>query len=96
MLQPEAAIRIADFARQKGLNVWCYTGYTLEQIINGDAGEGATELLNHIDCLVDGPYIAKLRSKSCKFRGSTNQRIIQIGGENESISFGMPNRKGLD
>jgi len=96
LMQADAAIRIADFAHQRGLSVWCYTGYTLEQIIAGKAGKQAAELLRHIDCLVDGPYIENLRSENCIYRGSTNQRIIKIGGQDEGFDFGAPYRKGLD
>lgn len=83
LLQPEAAIRIADAAHGIGLSVWCYTGYTLEQILDGEAGQSAVELLDHIDCLVDGPYIESLRSEDCIYRGSTNQRLIYLPGNKQ-------------
>lgn len=78
LLQADSAIRIADAAHGMGLSVWCYTGYTLEQILDGQAGRSAVELLDHIDCLIDGPYIESLRSEYCIYRGSTNQRLIYL------------------
>ncbi|GHU96088.1 anaerobic ribonucleoside-triphosphate reductase activating protein [Clostridia bacterium] len=70
-LQEGAAIAVAAYARSKGLNVWCYTGYTIEQLTN-------RELLEHIDVLVDGPFILEQRSLELDFRGSLNQRLIRF------------------
>lgn len=78
LAQPEAVIAAADAARQKGLSVWCYTGWTLEQILEGKAGERALEALSHIDVLVDGPFRLELLSKECIYRGSSNQRLIDV------------------
>ena len=78
LLQPEAAAAIADAAHAKGLSVWCYTGWTFEALLKGAAGEGAAEALRHIDVLVDGPFREDLLSKECIFRGSKNQRLIDI------------------
>ena len=65
-------------------NVWCYTGFTLEQILGeGEpksraATEIAKEMLTLIDVLVDGPFVEELHSITLKFRGSSNQRVIDI------------------
>lgn len=62
-------------------DVWCYTGYTLEQALkDGSACRCSVtdELLSHIDILVDGRYVDGLRDISLKFRGSSNQRIIDM------------------
>lgn len=56
-------------------NIWCYTGYTYEQIINDPI---KNQLLQHIDTLVDSPYIDALHDASLKFKGSSNQRIINV------------------
>ena len=61
--------------------IWCYTGYTYET----DLTEGGSiysnttkEILNNIDVLVDGPFIEEKKNISLKFRGSENQRIIDV------------------
>lgn len=65
-------------------NVWCYTGFTMEQILGSTepksraATDISKEMLSLIDILVDGPYIEDLHSITLKFRGSSNQRVIDI------------------
>ena len=67
-----------DF-KENGLSVWSYTGYTFEYIIgHQDEHEGWTELINNIDVLVDGRFEVDKQQDGLKFRGSTNQRIIDI------------------
>ena len=78
MMQPSAVIAAADAAHAKGLNVWCYSGWTFEEILEGKAGDTAIEALNHIDVLVDGPFRLELLSKDCIYRGSSNQRLIDV------------------
>ncbi len=56
-------------------NIWCYTGYTFEQVISNPI---RFELAKHIDVLVDGKFVEELRDESLAFRGSSNQRIIDI------------------
>lgn len=74
--QSLAALEIAKYAHSLGLNVWCYTGYTFEEILNED--ENKLELLKNIDVLIDGRFEIEKKSLACKFRGSTNQRIIDV------------------
>ena len=78
LLQPSAVIVMADAAHEKGLSVWCYTGWTFEALLKGAAGESALEALRHIDVLVDGPFVQDLLSKEHIFRGSSNQRLIDV------------------
>ncbi len=60
-------------------NIWCYTGYLLEDLLFGNVHIDITDdLLNMIDVLVDGKYIDELRDISLKYRGSSNQRIIDL------------------
>lgn len=61
-------------------NIWCYTGYTLEtDLLNGKARTECTdELLSLIDVLVDGEFILEQKNISLAFRGSSNQRIIDL------------------
>lgn len=54
-------------------DIWIYTGYTFEEL-----NESQKEILNYCDILVDGPYMEKLRDLSLPFRGSSNQRIINL------------------
>ena len=78
LLQSQAAKEIAMAAKKRDINVWCYTGFTYEQIIHGEAGKEAIELLHYVDTLVDGPFVLSKKSDSCKFRGSSNQRLIDV------------------
>ena len=77
-LQPEAAMAVADAAREMGLTVWAYTGWTFEALLGGAAGERARELLRHLDVVVDGPFQKELLSKECIYRGSGNQRLVDV------------------
>ena len=56
-------------------NIWIYSGFTYEEIIKD---KYMKELLSECDVLVDGPYIEELRDLSLKFRGSSNQKIINL------------------
>ncbi len=61
--------------------LWCYTGYTYEvDLFEGGRafGEYTKELLSYIDVLVDGKFIQELYDISLKFRGSSNQRLIDV------------------
>ena len=55
-------------------DVWCYTGFTFESLIHDDQ----RELLAGLDVLVDGPFVQSLRDESLLFRGSSNQRLIDV------------------
>lgn len=69
--QSEACIELAKEAHKNGLNVWCYTGFTFESLIK-------EPLLKEIDILVDGEFIESQKSLTLSFRGSANQRIIDV------------------
>lgn len=58
-------------------DVWCYTGYTYEELINRH-DELTNKILNEIDVLVDGPFILELKDPELTFKGSSNQRIIDL------------------
>lgn len=102
MMQPKACYEIAKYAKSKGLNIWCYTGYTFERLKElSKKNINIADFLNEIDVLIDGPFILKQKSFSCKFRGSSNQRIIDLKRtlhegqvilleEAEEISFSKP------
>ena len=74
--QPIAALEIAKYAHSLGLNVWCYTGFTFEELLDDDIAK--KEFLKNIDVLIDGRFEIAKKSLACKFRGSTNQRIIDV------------------
>jgi len=73
--QPEACAQIAVGAHKLGLNVWCYTGYSYENLL---ASKEKRALLEQVDILVDGPFILEEHSLDIRFRGSKNQRIIDV------------------
>ena len=73
LLQIEATTELACAAKKFGLNVWCYTGYTLEKL-----PRQAEQLLKFVDVLVDGEYRESERDLSLLFRGSKNQRVIDL------------------
>ncbi|MDR1378070.1 MAG: anaerobic ribonucleoside-triphosphate reductase activating protein [Synergistaceae bacterium] len=72
--------KLAEETQRRGFSVWTYTGYRweelMEKIEKGNAG--FAKLLKHTDVLVDGRYESKLRSLSLPFRGSSNQRLIDV------------------
>lgn len=58
-------------------NIWCYSGYTIEQLLNRK-DDITKKCLNQIDVLVDGPFIQEKKDPELKFRGSSNQRILDV------------------
>lgn len=102
MCQPRACAKIAEYAKSKGLNIWCYTGYTYEQLQKlAKLNKDIIDFLSLIDVLIDGPFILKQKSLDLKFRGSKNQRLIDVPKtleaneivlvtEQEPISFSKP------
>ena len=79
MCQPDECSEIAKHAKKIGLNVWCYTGYTFERLLEmSKKNKSYMKFLKYIDVLIDGPFILSLKSFDVKFRGSKNQRIIDV------------------
>lgn len=76
-LQPEACLRLAEGAHAAGLNVWAYSGQTYEELTQIDH-PCMRELLDEIDVLVDGPFVLARRTLDMRFRGSDNQRVIDM------------------
>lgn len=58
-----------------GSNIWCYTGFLFEDLLDR---EEMVLILKNIDVLVDGPFIQELRDETLMYRGSSNQRILEI------------------
>ena len=77
---------MAKILKNKGLNIWCYTGYTFEKLLDKmKENKDIRELLNNIDVLVDGKFEINNKKEELKFRGSSNQRIIDV---NKSLALG--------
>ena len=60
--------------------IWCYTGFTLEELLSGSRAriETTDEMLSLIDVLVDGRFVEDLRNLRLRFRGSENQRLLNL------------------
>lgn len=73
------ALPFAELARrikaETRKTIWCYSGYTFEEIM---ADNDKRTLLKYIDVLVDGRYVQELRNTELLFRGSSNQRLIDV------------------
>lgn len=77
--QSDACAELAKFCKEKELNVWCYTGYTWEELLQrGEYFPAINEFLKYIDVLVDGKFDISQKSYDVKFRGSKNQRLIDV------------------
>lgn len=83
-MQPFAFIELADRVHEIGGNIWCYTGFTLEELTKHGFGPHKL-LLDKIDVLVDGEFVEGLRDLTLQFRGSCNQRIWCRSGEEWQI-----------
>lgn len=59
-------------------DIWMYTGYLYEDILRYDKEKTSHEILRYVDVLVDGPFIEKLKDTTLNFKGSSNQRVIDV------------------
>lgn len=75
LYQATALLPLAQRLKADGRNIWCYTGFTFDQV---SAHPEMRLLLDFIDVLVDGPYIADRKQPGLLFRGSDNQRLVDI------------------
>lgn len=75
--QPKALAELVRVLRQGGKHIMAYTGYTWEQLLQMDDPD-VYELLKQCDVLVDGPFIEAQRDLTLQFRGSRNQRLIDV------------------
>lgn len=77
--QAENMAILAKEAKALGYDIFCYTGYTFEKLCSEFENHPEyKELLSYCDWLVDGPFVLEKRSLMTKFRGSTNQRILDV------------------
>ena len=82
LLQAAAAAALAQGVKECGKNVLLYSGYTLEQLQGlSREDENISRLLAYTDTLIDGPYIEAERDLTLPFRGSRNQRMIELAKE---------------
>lgn len=75
--QPEDCLTLAKEAHKSGWNVWCYTGGIFEDLLDHGT-EAQKAFLREIDVLVDGPFLLEKRTLSLPWRGSSNQRLINV------------------
>lgn len=73
----ESILPLARQIAEAGYTIWCYTGFTWEELMeNGTPAQ--KEFLKYVEVLVDGPYLAARRNTTLRFRGSDNQRMIKV------------------
>lgn len=75
--QAAACAELAEALKAEGLNVWTYTGGLFEDLM-ANGGDDAQRLIRSTDVLVDGPFVEARRSLDLKWRGSSNQRLIDV------------------
>ena len=83
--QAAEAAALAAALKAAGYEVAAYTGFTFEQLLTGD--EARRALLEQLDVLVDGPFVQEEMSLELRFRGSRNQRILNVP---QSLAAGAP------
>ncbi|MDR0696939.1 MAG: anaerobic ribonucleoside-triphosphate reductase activating protein [Christensenellaceae bacterium] len=76
LLQARPLTSLAKMIKEIGLELAIYTGYVYEDIIN--LGRYAVELISYADIIIDGPFIENLKSLDLRFKGSKNQRVINV------------------
>lgn len=76
MAQPQGFTELAVAIKEHSTkNIWCFTGFLFEDLLKNPAQKA---LLEHIDVLVDGPFVEALKEEQLRFRGSSNQRVIDV------------------
>ena len=75
------------------MNIWCYTGFTIEYLLRSPEHRPALE---YIDVLVDGPFVESLLDPRLSFRGSSNQRLIEIDHTQPLSTEAIHILEGLD
>lgn len=77
--QAKALTNLAKKIHETGLDIFCYSGYTFEQLLAGaNEQNGWADLLDNIDYLVDGKFVLAEKTLLLPFRGSRNQRILDV------------------
>lgn len=79
LYQPEALFELAKYTHKLGMDVWCYTGFTFEELLSmARRNKVIKDVLSEIDILVDGKFELEKKCFEVKFRGSYNQRILDV------------------
>ena len=96
MFQPEGFTQLAHAIKEwSRKNIWCYTGYTFEKLLRNPR---QAQLLKYIDVLVDGKFKKELRDEELYFRGSRNQRLIDVQTslqKGETVIYHYNPKKGI-
>lgn len=83
--QPAAFAKMAQRVKENGLSLTIFTGYTYEKLLEmAEEDEGVCRMLELADILIDGPYVKEKRDLTLQFRGSSNQRIIDMNRTREA------------
>jgi len=77
LCQAAQLLPFASGAKDRGKDIVCYTGYTFEHLIT-QSDPDIMNLLSKLDILIDGPYIESQRNLELRFRGSDNQRVLNM------------------
>lgn len=85
MFQTEGCLKLIQSIKEEtGLNIWIYTGFKFETLLKSK-DNNVQKILELVDVIVDGPFVKEKRDLSLRFRGSTNQRVIDV---KESLKTG--------
>ena len=88
--QAAALYELGKRFKERGFSIWCYSGWTWEELQT--KGEDVRKLLSVVDVLVDGRFVEELRTLSLPFRGSSNQRLIDVRAseeKGEAVEFAL-------
>ena len=96
MFQQEGFTLLSHAIKERSRkNIWCYTGYTFEKLLRNPR---QAQLLKYIDVLVDGKFKKELRDEELYFRGSRNQRLIDVQTslqKGETVIYHYNPKKGI-
>lgn len=75
-----------------GKDIWLWTGYTIEQLLEGEqpGDDLRRAIIKHVDVVVDGKFVQELHDPSLKFRGSSNQKIVNMKEYVDYDNNGLP------
>lgn len=80
LIQAKELVKLAKKIKEHGKNIWVYSGFTYEEILNA-RDPYKRKVLKYCDVLVDGRFLIEERDLSLRFKGSRNQRMIQLNRE---------------
>ncbi|MCM1163528.1 MAG: anaerobic ribonucleoside-triphosphate reductase activating protein [Muribaculaceae bacterium] len=75
LMQVDDLCTLASKLRERGYGLWCYTGYLFDQVV---ADDKLSQILPYLEVLVDGPFLEGERDVTLRFRGSRNQRLVDV------------------